>query len=300
MNMKYISNIFALVLLVNFCSAQDYNAEFVTYFNKGDTAKQKEILILWEQRDNKNPELFTSYFNYFFAKSKKEMLTLTKDEPQGKGLSFMDDTGKTAGYIGSQITYNQKYFKKAIDKIDEGIKLYPDRLDMRFGKIHVLGLAEEWSSYTDEIIKTIQYSTRNNNHWTWTNNVEKDNGGDFLFSSLQDYQVRLYNTGDDSLLGYMQLIANEILKIIPNHVESLSNLAITYMLTEKYDEAIEVLLRAEELAPNDAIVLGNVAQGYKLKGDNAKAVEYYEKVTKIGDPDAVEYAKQQIKELRMK
>jgi tetratricopeptide (TPR) repeat protein len=298
--MKSILTIYILAAFANFCYGQNYKDEFTRYFNEGDTARQKEILTRWEDKDSKNAELFTSYFNYYFRKSQEETLAITKDEPQGESLSFIDSTGKTAGFIGSEIIYSQKYFRKAIDKINEGIKLYPNRLDMRFGKIHVLGLVGDWSNYTDEIVKTIQYSTKNDNHWTWTNNVVKENGEDFFFSSLQDYQVRLYDTGDDRLLANMQTIANEILRIKPNHVESLSNLSITYLLNKKYDEAIGVLLRAEKIAPDDAIVLGNIAQGYKLKGDNKKAVEYYEKVMKIGDQEAVEYARKQIKELQSK
>jgi tetratricopeptide (TPR) repeat protein len=96
----------------------------------------------------------------------------------------------------------------------------------------------------------------------------------------------------------MGAIANEVLKFYPDHIESLSNLSITYLITEQYDKAIEVLLKAEKLAPTDAIVLGNIAQGYKLNGDKKRAIEYYEKAIKYADPVQVEYSRQQIKELK--
>lgn len=286
-----------LLVLANLSFAQNYKPEFDQYFNKGDTLKQQEILTKWEKMDPTNAELYTSYFNYYFSKSRKDVLSLTTQEPNGESMSLLDSTGKTAGYLGSKIIYDEKIFKQAIDKIDKGIQLYPNRLDMRYGKIYVLGEVGDWKTYTDEIVKAIQYSTKNDNNWTWTYNEKKENGKDFFFSGLQNYQLRLYNTGNDNLLENMRTIATEILKVQPDHVESLSNISITYLLTKRYDEAIEVLLKAEKVAPKDAIILGNLAQGYKLKGDKKKAIEYYEKVIKYADKEMIEYGKQQIKEL---
>lgn len=296
--MKQILNLFVVILFTTTAFGQDYKANFDKYYQEGDTTKQLEVLKKWESEDPKNPELFTSYFNYYFLKSRKEALSMSTEEPKGKSLSFQDSTGKTAGYIGSEIYYEPKTFKKAIEKIDQGIKLYPNRLDMRFGKIYVLGQNEDWTKFTDEIVRTIQYSNKNDNQWTWTNNEKKENGKDFFLTSLQDYQLNLYNTGDDDLLVNMRTIALEILEYYPKHIESLSNLSITYLLTGEYDKGIEPLLKAEKIDPEDAIVLGNIAQGYKLKGDKETAIEYYEKVIKYGDERSIAYAKQQIQELK--
>jgi len=57
-------------------------------------------------------------------------------------------------------------------------------------------------------------------------------------------------------------------------------------------------LKAEKNNPKDAIVLGNIAQGYKLKGNITTAIEYYEKVIKYGDESSIAFARQQIEALR--
>ncbi len=296
--MKYIISFLSILLYSTSIFGQDYKSDFIKYCQDGDTTKQFETLISWESEDPKNPELFTSYFNYYFLKSKQEVLSLSTEEPKGESLSLQDSTGKTAGFLGSSSYFNPETFNKGIDKIDEGIKLYPNRLDMRFGKIYMLGLVKNWQGFTDEIVKAIKFSRINNNKWTWTNNEKKENGKDFLLSSIQDYQLTLYNTDNDDLLTNMRTIAQEILKFYPNHIESLSNLSVTYLLTDEYDKGIEPLLRAEKIDPTDAIVLVNIAQGYKLKGDKSTAIEYYEKVIKHGEESSIEYAKQQIEELR--
>ena len=96
----------------------------------------------------------------------------------------------------------------------------------------------------------------------------------------------------------MRQIANAVLEYYPNHVESLSNLAITYLLKEDYDNGIEVLQKAEKINPKDCIVLGNIAFAYKLKGDHEKAIEYYDKVLEYGDNETKEFARQQLEELK--
>ena len=129
--------------------------------------------------------------------------------------------------------------------------------------------------------------------------TKKYDGGEKEFLlDIQTYQLQLYNTENDNLLKNMREIANTVLKFYPNHIESLSNLSITYLLTGEYDKGIEPLLRAEKINPKDYIVLSNIAQGYKLKGDKKKAIEYYEKTVEFGDDRAKEYAKQQIIELK--
>jgi tetratricopeptide (TPR) repeat protein len=298
--MKKIVSILAFLILTNLCFGQDYKTQFDQLCQEGDTIKQIELLLKWESEDPKNAELFTSYFNYYFLKSRQEFVSMATNQPQGESLQLKDSTGQVKGFLGSEIVYNPKILQKGLDKIDEGIKMYPNRLDMRFGKIYALGQAEEWEKFTNEIVKTIQYSKINNNEWTWTFNEKRENGKEFFLGSIQDYQLNLYETENDDLLKNMRTIAEEILIIYPDHIESLSNISITYLLTDEYDKGIEALLKAEKIDPNDGVVLSNIAHGYKLKGDIENSIKYYEKMLTLDDQRAVEFAKQQIEALRKK
>jgi tetratricopeptide (TPR) repeat protein len=295
--MIHFLKILALILVSNIITAQDFNREFNNYLQKRDTAKLEELLLKWEKKEPHNPELFTSYFNFYFLKSMKEVVTLTTSEPNGESFSIQDSTGNTAGYLGSKVVFNQNFVQKGIDKINEGIKLYPDRLDMRFGKIHVYSELNDWDNFTTEIIATLQRSNQNNNSWTWTDDEPVSDAKDFLLSGIQDYQLKLYETGNDNLLQNMRTIANEVLRYYPTHIESLSNLSITQLLTGEYDKGIETLLLAEKINPTDGIILSNIAHGYKLKGDIENALKYYKKMTRLEDPEAVKFARQQIEEL---
>ena len=298
--MKKTLSILVFSILTNFCLGQDYKSQFDQLCQDGDTIKQIELLKKWESEDPENPELHTSYFNYFFLKSRQEFVSMSTNQPKGETIQLQDSTGQVAGFLGSELVYNPETLQKGFDKIDQGIKMYPNRLDMRFGKIYTLGQAKDWENFTNEIIKTIKYSKKNNNEWTWTFNEKKENGKEFFLSSIQDYQLNLYETENDDLLKNMRIIAEEILRIYPDHIESLSNISITYILTGEYDKGIEALLRAEKIDPEDGIVLSNIAHGYKLKGEIDNSIKYYEKMLKLDDPRAVDFAKQQIEAMKNK
>lgn len=291
---------FIVLLITNSVFAQDFYTDFLNACESNDSNKQIEILNKWEQTEPNNPELYTSRFNYHFTKSQQEVLELRTGEPEGEALILQDSLGNNAGFMGSKIIYDSTELQKSFKYIDKGIEISPERLDMRFGKIYVNGQLKEWDTFTTEIIKTIKYSKTKTNPWLWTNDLEKEGDNEFMLSAIQDYQLQLYNTQNDSLLLNMRQIANTILDIYPNHIESLSNVSITYTLLGELDKALEPLLKAESINPQDYIVIANIANTYKELGDNEKSIEYYQKLMKFDEEGVADFAKQQIELLENK
>jgi len=292
-----------LILLFNQASGQTFKQQFNDLVSKNDTVGQRQLLEKWEKSDNNDPELFVAYFNFYVIKSEKEMMTLGQN-PKGKeGFEIMnqDTTIKEpVGFIYSDTYYDTELLSKGFDWISRGIEKHPNRLDMRFGKVYMFGEIEDYENFTKQIIKTLDYSAVNKNQWTWDDNKPLDNPKEFLLSSIQGYQNQLYDTENDSLLDNMKRIAVTVLKYYPDHVESLSNLAIVFVLQKQYDKALAHLLKAEKINSTDYIVLSNIVHAYKLKGDTKNAIKYYELTIKHGNQEAKEYAQEQIDELKKK
>lgn len=250
--------IFSLTLLFNSAIGQTYKQQFNDLVTKKDTVGQVQLLEKWEKTNKDDPELFVAYFNYYVRKSKKEIITLGQN-PKGKDvLQIMDqDTTKKepVAFMYGDTYYDPDLLSNGFDWINKGIEKHPNRLDMRFGKIYMFGQLEDYEKFTTEIIKTIDYSSVNKNKWAWADNKPLDDPKEFMLSSIQDYQLQLYNTENDSLLDNMKRIAEAVLKYYPDLVESLSNLSIVFMLQKQYDKALESLLKAEKINPKDYIVL---------------------------------------------
>jgi hypothetical protein len=274
------------------------NAEkFKKLFATNDTAKIKLLLAEWEKANPNDPELYTAAINFYFSNSKQEIISIDNKQKANQSFQFTDSTGKVAGYINSTLGYNPEKLSKAIKYANTGIEKFPDRLDIRFGKCYVLGEIGDYDNFTKEVIKTVEYSRVNKNNWLWAGNKKEEDGEKTLLETIQSYLKQLYDTEDDNLLPNMIQIGEATLKYYSN-IEILSTTSVALMLTKNYDKGIEYLKLAEKINPKDFIVLNNIAQGYKLKGDKANAIKYYELTEKYGDEQAKKQARQNINDLK--
>jgi tetratricopeptide (TPR) repeat protein len=264
--------------------------KFKKLYQDNDTIKIKALLNEWEKINPNDPELYTSAFNFHYSNSKQEILSIQKEDPKKESLKLTDSTGKFAGYLTSNLGYNEDKLERAFDYINKGIAKFPDRLDIRFGKIYVLAQIGDYKTFTNEIIKTVERSAINKNNWLWTENKKKQDGQKFLLENVQAYLKQLYDTEDDNLLANMIQVGEATLKYYPGNIEILSTTAVAFMLTKRYDKAIEYLKQAEKINPQDYIVLNNIAQGYKMKGDKENAIKYYRLTEKYGDEQAKQEA----------
>lgn len=288
-----------MMLIAANCYGQDFKKEFIELTAKNDTTGEAAVLTKWEKKSPDDPELFIAYFNYYIQKSLMEVIEKQNPTSKESKVKVTDSSKKVTGTLAG-IQKRDTYFKKGMEYIDQGIAMYPNRLDMRFGKIYVLGLKEKYHEFTDEIVKTIEYSGNNNNVWVRTdNNPEKDTKK-FMLNSVQGYVAQLYQTKDEVVLDDMKRIAETVIKYYPDHVESLSDLSIVYFIRKEYDKGIEQLLKALKITPDDYIVLNNIAQAYKAKGDKENAIKYYELLMKYGDDQAKISARQEINGLKNK
>ena len=298
---RQILIIIGFVIVINFQSfGQSFNKQFTDLVAKKDTSAQIKLLKNWEVKNNNDPELYIAYFNYYINKSMDEVLSLDIRQRGKDSLEIRDIDSKTDGHQNSKIMNGGKYLYHGFEYLDKGISKFPSRLDMRFSKILMLEKIKDYKNFTHEIVKTIDDSEIVKNKWLWTDNKPVDEPKKFMLNAIQNWIVQLYNTNDAALRNNMKLISETVLKYYPDHVESLSNLSVVYLLKYDYDKALEVLLKAEKFAPQDHIVLSNIAQAYKLKGDNQNAIKYYKLTIQYGDDKTKEFAKGQIQKLNSK
>ncbi|AFM04714.1 hypothetical protein Fleli_2341 [Bernardetia litoralis DSM 6794] len=305
MNRQAIFLLFGLTLFFSQVNGQTFRQQFNDFVSKKDTVGQQQLLEKWEKTDSNDPELFVAYFNYYIIKSKQEILSVGQNPKGSNVLQIMsqDTTEKEPiAFMYGDTYYEPNLLSKGFDWIRKGIEKYPNRLDMRFGRIYMFGELEDYENFTKEIIKTLDYSSVNKNKWTWAENKSLDDPNKIMLGSIQNYQIQLYNTENDSLLNNMKDIAETVLKYYPEHIESLSNLSIVYLFQEQYDKALEPLLKAEKINPKDYIILNNIAEAYKNKGDKKKAIKYYELTLKYIDDDeqTKKYIQEQIDGLKSK
>lgn len=295
----------AIILLIlatisNFVLGQTNYENFKKLYKDNDTTGIRILLAAWERSNPDDPELYTSAFNYYYTNSNREIVSVEKTQRGEQSFQLTDSTGAVAGYMNSmQGGYDTGELKKAFYYANKGIEKFPNRLDIRFGKCFVLAETGDYEKFTTEIINTVEYSHTIKNNWLWAENKKPDEDPEsFMLDAVQKYLKQLYDTENDNLLENMKRIGDTVLKYYPDNIEILSTTAVANLLTKNYDKAIGYLKHAEKLNPKDFIVLNNIAQGYKLKGDKENAIKYYELTAKYGDERAKQDAKKAITELK--
>lgn len=197
-----------LLLTIQSFFGQNEWQQFKLLSENEDTLGQRILLENWEKHTLNDAELYVAYFNYFVEKSRSEVLVIGQDLKQNAYMILEmenQDSSKQnrAEYMYKQVSYDDLYTQKAIEWIDKGIERFPNRLDMRFGKIYFLGLLENYEAFTEQIIQTIDYSAMNQNQWLWSENSPLEQPKERMLSSIQDYQNDLYPYYD-SLRIYSQ------------------------------------------------------------------------------------------------
>jgi tetratricopeptide (TPR) repeat protein len=276
---------------------QNYYEEFKQHIQAKNIAGQKSVLQKWEKVEPNNPELFTSYFNYYFFKSREDGISIEEKQSGELSLTMKDSLGKE-WFMNDKVWFDKDLLNKGFEHINKGIEKHPKRLDMRFGKCYAYNQLGNWDSFTQEIIKAIDFGKSIDNQWLWTENDSLENPKEFFLGSIQDYVTQLYNTGNDSLLSNMRKISEKVIEYYPNEVKFLSNIAITYIVLGEYEKGLPLLLKAEKINPEDYIVLNNIANAYKRLKDIENAIKYYEKMLTYGDEQAKEFATMELEELK--
>lgn len=286
-----------IIFICSAANAQGFKQRFDEAFSKKDTVEQGRVLQQWEKAAPKDAELFISWYNHYVRRAREQMITIDINPKDSTSLRVKDSAGKEA-FLNSTITYNKAVVKRGFEYIDKGIALYPDRLDMRFGKAYMLSELKDYTALTEELVKAVNHGYKIKMKWKWSDGKPLPKPETFFFDNLQSYISTLYNTGDDNLLPAIRTISEAVLKHNPNHAVSLSNMALTYIVQRENDKALEYLLKAEKLTPKDVVVINNIAEIYGRIGNYPLAREYYTKMILHGNEQDKAYAHDKMERMK--
>lgn len=284
--------------ITGFSFAQNFEARYDSLQKANNGVGIMDLLKEWEAAQPDNADMLIAYYNYYAGRSRQEVVLLQSGADSAASYQLSDSTGNPVGTVGTEMKYDTALLNTGFGYIDKGIKLYPKRLDMRWGKVYMLGESKQYKAFTDEIILTIKYGKQMDYNWYWSGGAPLQDGKERFYDAVQDYINTLYQAAQDSLLPYMRAISEAVLQCEPHHTVSLADIALTYAITGNYDTALTYLLQAEQWSPDDAIVLNNIAEVYRKKHDYENAKAYYRKMIVYGNEGQRQYAEEKLKALQ--
>ena len=264
--------------------------------NDSSLEYSRQVIEQWEQAEPESPDVYAAWFNYYYKMGWEEVMQMTPIPPEDgiQALEFEDSTGAPV-YMYQVEVFNASLLAIANEKIDRAISLYPDRLDLPFGKLAALFRLEDYDNVMPVLHQVIERSHLNGNRWTWTLNTPVGEDGEAMFkSSMQDYFSWLFNAELDDKA--MQLV-EWLLQYYPDEVMFRSDKASLLSITGHDDQALPLFLSIHKDYPDDNIVISNIAYIYEAMGDKDNALKYYRLLSDCGDEEMEELARQAISEL---
>lgn len=264
--MKRIFFFVVILLGAKFAQGQAYQDRFDAALSSGDLKAQRQVLADWMADAPQDVDCYIARYNY-----------------------YVNLVGEMASVNPASLDAEMR---QSVDSglaiIDEAIELYPNRLDLRFGKIYFLGVVQMWDTFADEIIRCLDHSEKVNHVWQFPNIEE--GMADLITESMLDYQSSMFNAvenwkqpsaADSAMLMRIRRVAKRSVQLFPKDIYEVNILATTYTFFQEYESAIKYLQRAERIDPNDITVLRNMRDVYEKMGKGKLAKQYEERINQL-------------------
>ncbi|MDR0516083.1 MAG: hypothetical protein LBH25_03465 [Fibromonadaceae bacterium] len=271
----------------------DYKGKYETLLKDKKYDELHEHLRVWESKEANNPELYMAYFNYYINKSKSLQIFPDKEGKNGNHTFtvYHHETGEAVGSFSGSLQYDKDDFIKAVEYLDKGLGFAPNRLDMRFEKIHVLNKIGHYRDAGNELCASLEFSKKIDNNWLWANNEKVEKGESFFFSNMGDYYQSWLDAKTEESLDQVKKCIEKQIELYSANIFAYDLLGIYYIMKGQLQETLKYFLQAEMLDPNDCITLMKIGQIYLEMDDKQKAKEYFTKVLNIGNEEDKEVAK---------
>ena len=174
--------------------------------------------------------------------------------------------------------YDKQDYGQAILYFEDAIDMNPKEASAHFGyarsnaKIGCVDIA--LASYE----KAVMLAPGNLEYATELNKYRENNKIEIKDTSLSQASV------EEPILNIISPVVSEEKdgnKQETISFESLSEKADLAYKNQKYDEALDLYMKAVVFNPSDKITMLKIANIYKLKGNNAKAIDFYDKIISI-------------------
>jgi tetratricopeptide (TPR) repeat protein len=254
---------------------------------------------MWEKKESNNPEMFIAFFNYYINRNRFSGISIDKERKGTEETIELSDphSVKIVGYMNKAVHYDTGDILIATGYLDEGLLIAPNRLDMHFGKIHILNEVGFYEISGNELFATLNISKKINNEWLWANNEKIEDGERFFINNLQDYYGLWLNAKTIEAYNQVKLCAEKQLELYPENIYAYNILAVYYSINEEFQKALQCFSQAKKINPNDCMVLINIGRTYQNMNNTNKSEEYYRRVIEIGNEQEKQQAQYYLDQL---
>ena len=276
----------------------DFADEFPKLRENGKDPEIQAYLKKAEETEKGNPDYYALASNYWWMVAQRPVAD-TKPSEKGELSIRAKDTGEEVGSLRAGPEANPEIAAKTLAMLEEGAKRFPLRADILLGLAHV---QSELGKYP-ESVKTLDVLLDNAKakpgDLRWAKNGPLPGPPEKFFpESLHSYAGVLFNAEQDALC---EKLCDRIIEIYPDHPYAYNLKAGLADAQGKPDEMLRLLEIAGNKAPDDPLILMNLADTYLKRGDKAKAEKALKRVLEVDtDDETKDHARAALKDLGVK
>lgn len=218
------------------------------------------LLEKWSKADSCGVNLQVAKFNYHFAKSRKDSVTIHSGRKylgMDPVLSLKDSTGNDIYYF-SEPFYDEAEFNLAISDLDMALAANNDRLDLYATMADALSAYEkEKTGMTMKFLsEMIDRNYRKGNKWLLPDG-EADN--ETFTSLMQTYCYLMYQKGSPEGYEAFKSISEKMLKYEKNNANFTNNIGSYYLVYKQDDKtALKYYKKALKINAEDEVATKNI------------------------------------------
>lgn len=286
------------VLLSLTARADEFSDRFQELRKAGDHGAMVKFLDESVQTQANNANYYALASNYWWRFASEINLST---KPAGKGEPMLTDpeTGKEVGSISTNGDVDPSLRQRALDLTAEGFKRFPERLDIGFGLAQVQFKTGKNAAAVETLLTVLKVSKEKAATLKWSEDKPlPEPANSFVPESIQGYTAPLLEAGDEASAKLCKQLSEATIAAYPDHPFAYNILAALADARDDQAEVMKMLKLAQSKAPDDPLILLNLADAQRAAKQDKEAMASYKKILELeADEELKDAAKEGIKEL---
>lgn len=269
---------FVLVLVQSVVAGDSFGEKFAKLQKEDDTTGMWKFLDKAAETEAGNPDYYAKAGAYWWHQSRAISIT-TKPSEEGDFSIRDPESGKEVGSIGTTGKLNRELAAKAVGILGEGASKFPVRADIALGLAHVHKEMGKFDKCVDALLALLETAGKDPSALTWMDNGALPNpAAQFIPETVQGYTTGLFRKGTPETDVLCAKLCKAVTAAFPDHPFAYNIQAALADTKGDQAEVLRLLAVASSKAPDDVLILLNLADARRKAGENEKALEAYRKV----------------------
>lgn len=283
-----MKKILIFALLVAFAEGVEGQVNYSRQYELLSGTKNKEMLYSlldeWERAEPHNTTMLVAQFNRYAGEIVSKSMGVSEELPVGASnpMALTDSLGNTSGYLYEYYLTNDSLLMVSIDYIDRAKAVAPERVDLRMGKISAYWIAGNnyLDSYLAEIAALLGDLADKKREWFYgpTETISREEIAD----AVQDYCAQLFSLGSDEGNAAVESVSKRVLTLFPKNSSAHANLGSVASRRGELKLAEKEYRKGLKLAPNDTVILRNLAIVCKKQSKTTDSAKYIARLKEVG------------------